>query len=72
MFSTQEQFVYSESKAVVAMSLGGEGFDFRSGDNLASQGFLMAFLIFSRQMPGQYLKLDQHLPFPRPDHFVIH
>jgi len=69
MFSIEEQFVYSESKAV-NLCLGVEGFGFRSGDNLPSQRFLMAFPIFSRQMSGQYLQLDQHLPFPRPAHFI--
>jgi len=69
MFSIEEQFVYSESKAV-ALYLGFEGFGFRSRDNLASQRFLMAFPIFSRQMPGQYLQLNKHLPFPRPAHFI--
>jgi len=62
MFSNEEQFVYSEPKAV-ALNLGDECFGFRSRDNLA-------FPIFSRQMPGQYLQLDQHLPFPRPAHFI--
>jgi hypothetical protein len=69
MFSIGEQFVYSESKAV-AFYLEGKGFGFRSEDNLASRRFLMAFSIFSRQMPGMYLQLDQHLPFPRPTHFI--
>jgi hypothetical protein len=69
MFSSEDQFVYSESKAV-ALYLGAEGFGFRSGDNLVSQWFLVAILIFSRQMPGQYLKLDQHLPFQRPANLI--
>jgi hypothetical protein len=70
MFSTEVQFFFcSESKAV-ALYLGVDGFGVRSGDNLASQWFLVATLIFSRQMPRQYLKLNQHLPFQRPTNLI--